>query len=201
LVVLAERHLHLPAAGFAWLIGAIGVGALVGPLIPNTFAKEYRTARWLFVPYMIRGVGDVLLAIFTSLPIALVLLFIYGLNTSTGMVVFSSTVQGAVPDAVRGRVFTLLDVTWASMQLLSLAIGGALVDHVGIQAIYWAGGGLLILAGALGLVLLGNYHHSGSEEHPHQRQGIRAWRLVHEALRCDRPKCRGGRRPRRTRRH
>ncbi len=27
LVVLSEQHLRLPAAGFAWLIGAIGVGA------------------------------------------------------------------------------------------------------------------------------------------------------------------------------
>ena len=94
LVVLAERHLGLPPAGFAWLIGAIGFGALVGPLIPNTLARDYRDARWLFVPYIVRGIGDVLVAVFTPLPIALVLLFVYGLNTSTGMVVFNSTVQG-----------------------------------------------------------------------------------------------------------
>ena len=101
-----------------------------------------------------------LLALVTPLPLALLLLFIYGLNTSTGMVVFSSTVQNVVPHRVRGRVFTLLNVTWAIMQLLSLAIGGALVDRVGIQPVYWAGGGLLLLAGLLGLVLLGNYNHA-----------------------------------------
>ena len=67
-----------------------------------------------------------LLAVFTSLPSALVILFVYGLCTSTGMVVFSSTVQGAVPDQVRGRVFTLLDVSWNAMRLLSLALGGLL---------------------------------------------------------------------------
>ncbi len=157
LVVLAERHLRLPPAGFAWLIGAIGVGALLGPLIPNTLAADYRDARWLFVPYIIRGVGDVLLAVFTPLPVALLLLFVYGLNTSTGVVVFSSTLQGAVPDAVRGRVFTLLDVSWAAMRLLSLALGGLLVDRVGIRALFWAGGVLLTLAGLLGLALLGRH--------------------------------------------
>ena len=94
LVVLAEDFLRLPPSGFAWLIGAIGVGALIGPLIPNTLAKNYRDARWLFVPYVIRGIGDALMATFRSLPIALLLQFVYGLNTSTGMVVFSSTVQG-----------------------------------------------------------------------------------------------------------
>ncbi len=157
LVVLAEQHLGLDPAGFAWLIGAIGMGALIGPLIPNAFARDYRDARWLFTPYIIRGIGDVLIAILTPLPIALVILFIYGLNTSTGMVVFSATVQGAVPDAVRGRVFTLLDVVWNAMRLLSLAAGAVLVDLIGIQPVYWLGGALLALAGGLGLALLGRY--------------------------------------------
>nr|MBA2463350.1 MFS transporter [Nocardioidaceae bacterium] len=124
LVVLAEEHLDLAPGGFGWLLGAIGVGALLGPFIPNSLATDYRDARWLFVPYVVRGCGDVLLAVFTPLPVALLLLFVYGLNTSTGVVVFTSTVQGAVPDAVRGRVFTLLDVTWSAMRLLSLGLGG-----------------------------------------------------------------------------
>ncbi len=157
LVVLSERHLQLPPAGFAWLIGAIGIGSLIGPLIPNALARDYRTARWLFVPFIIRGVGDVLLGVFTAVPIALLLLFIYGLNASTGVVVFNSTVQGAVPDAVRGRVFTTLDVTWSAMRLLSLALGGVLVDALGVEPLFWVGGTLLALAGALGLGLLGGY--------------------------------------------
>ena len=119
--------------------GLIGAGALLGPLIPNAFAKDYRDARWLFAPYVIRGIGDVLIATFRPLPIALLLQFIYGLNTSTGMVVFSSTVQGAVPDAVRGRVLVLLDLSWALLQLLSLAVDGLLVDRVGIRPIFWGG--------------------------------------------------------------
>ncbi len=73
------------------------------------------------------------------------------------MVVFSSTIQGVVPDKVRGRVFTLLDVTWNAMRLLSLALGGILVDTVGIRPLFWLGGTLLTLAGLLGLILLGRY--------------------------------------------
>lgn len=157
LVVLSEKHLDLRPAGFAWLIGAIGAGALIGPLIPNALAKDYRNARWLFVPYIVRGIGDVLIAIFTPLPIALLILFVYGLNTSTGMVVFSSTVQGAVPSSVRGRVFTLLDVTWNAMRLLSLAAGAMIVDVVGIRPLFWTGGTLLALAGAAGIALLSTY--------------------------------------------
>jgi len=103
------------------------------------------------------GIGDILLAIFTPLPIGLVVLFIYGLNTSTGVVVFNSTVQGAVPDTVRGRVFTLLDVTWSAMRLISLAIGGFVADVLGIQLLFWSSGLLLALAGLLGVWLLGRH--------------------------------------------
>ncbi len=156
LVVLSERHLQLPPASFAWLIGAIGLGALFGPLIPNILARDYRDARWMFLPYLVRGIGDMLLATFTSLPLALLVLFVYGLNTSTGMVVFNSNVQGVVPEAVRGRVFTLLDVTWSAMRLVSLVMGGVVVSALGIQPLFWSGGALLAAAGVLGLLLLGN---------------------------------------------
>lgn len=155
LVVLAERHLRLPPAGFAWLIGAIGVGALLGPLLPNALAADPRDARWLFVPYLIRGAVDVLLAVVTPLPVALLLLVVYGLNTSAGMVVFGTALQDVVPDGVRGRVFALLDVTWNAARLLSLAAGALLVDAVGVRAVFWLGGTLLAAAGLFGLRLLG----------------------------------------------
>ena len=155
LVVLAEEHLRLAPSGFAWLIGAIGAGALVGPLIPTSFALARPGPRWLFVPYLIRGGGDILLAVFTPLPVALAILFVYGLNTSTGMVVFNATLQDAVPDRVRGRVFTLFDVTWSAARLLSLAGGAVLADAIGVRALFWLGGVLLIGAGGLGLGLLG----------------------------------------------
>ena len=36
--------------------------------------------------------------------------------------------RGAMPDALGGRVLTFLDITWGAMWLLSLALGGLLVD-------------------------------------------------------------------------
>jgi MFS family permease len=113
--------------------------------------------------------GDVLLAVVTPLPVALLILFVYGLNTSTGMVVFNSTVQGAVPERLRGRVFTLLDVTWNLMRLLSLALGGIVVDALGIAPLYWLGGTLLALADVLGLVLLGRHDFRTGLNAPEER--------------------------------
>jgi len=156
LVVLATTHLHLAAQGFGWLLAAIGIGALLGPFLSNGLTRgRPLDVRLLFVPYLIRGAGDIALGLVVGLPWALVILFIYGLNTSTGMVASNTILQTVIPDRVRGRVFTLLDVTWAAMRLLSLGLGGLLADRAGITAVYIVGGALLALAGALGLALLG----------------------------------------------
>lgn len=157
LVVLSEQHLQLPPVGFSLLLLAIGVGALLGPFLLGLFTQNYKDVRLLFVPYLIRGVGDILIALVVSFPFALLILFVYGLNTSTGMVVYNSLMQSTVPDAVKGRVFTLMDMTWSVMEILSIGAAGIIADALGIRAVYYFGGALLVGAGALGLVTLGRY--------------------------------------------
>lgn len=153
LVVLAQRHYQLSPAGFGSFILAIGVGALLGPFLLTLFTHDVRHPRWLFVPYVIRGVGDVLLAVTGSVPMAWFLLFVYGLNTSSGMVIYQTTVQRYVPNEVRGRVFTWLDVVWNGMRILSLGLGGWLADWAGVEAIYYLGGAFLFLSGSIGFAL------------------------------------------------
>lgn len=81
-----------------------------------------------------------MLSTFTSLQAVLLVLLVYGLNTSTGIVVSEATLQDAISDRVRGGVFMLLDITRNGKRLASLAVGGLLVDVVGIRALYWGGG-------------------------------------------------------------
>lgn len=150
LVVLSARHLRLQPAQFAWLLLAIGVGALVGPfLLPRLLGAD---PRLLFWPYVWRGIGDVLLGTLTSLPIALVILVTYGIGTATGAVTYSTVLQRRVPDAMRGRVFATLDVVWATGEIASIGVAGFFSDRVGIAAVYIGGGGILALAGGIGLL-------------------------------------------------
>ena len=68
LVVLATPRYHVPAASFAGFLLAIGLGALLGPPTLGSIARTYRDTRLLFAPYIVRGVGDVLLGLARTAP-------------------------------------------------------------------------------------------------------------------------------------
>lgn len=111
-------------------------------------------ARPLFVfgPFGLRGLVDLVLATFTAIPVAAAALLAYGVGTSTGAVSFNSMLQSHTADRFRGRVFASMDVLWQGGRLISLGVGGLLADLYGIQAVYYLGGILLLAAAALGLL-------------------------------------------------
>ncbi len=149
LVVLAQDRLG-GGSGFGVLVAAIGAGAALGPLLLLRRIKDPRRPLFVFGPYAIRGVVDLVLAVATSVPLAACALVFYGLSTSTGTVTFSSLIQSRVPEDLRGRAFAGFDMLWQTGRLLSLLGGGLLADAVGIRAVYLLGGLLLLTAAAIG---------------------------------------------------
>ena len=161
LVVLAREHLALPPQGYGLLLGAIGLGAVLGPLVLTRLVRDPRRPSFVFGPYVVRGVVDLVLATFTALPGALVALAVYGLGTSSDAVTFNSLVQAHTPEGVRGRVFAAFDVFWQLGRLVSLLAGGLIAAALGIQAVYYLGGALLLLAAAIGWHGVRTSAHSG----------------------------------------
>lgn len=155
LVVLAQDRLDVGPARFGILLGAIGVGAAIGPLVLQRVVRDTRTPLLLFGPYLLRGIVDLVLATLRSFLGAAVLLGAYGIGTSTGTVAYNSMLQRNVVDRVRGRIFAFYDVIWQSSRLLSIGIGGLLADHLGISAVYALGGGVLMLAATVGFAGVG----------------------------------------------
>jgi len=139
---------------------AIGLGALLGPLLLGRMVRNYRGTTALFLPYVIRGIGDIMLGLFTVPLLGQMLLFIYGVNTSAGMVTYQSAMQSEVPDRVRGRVFSLMDVGWNTGRIVSVGLAGILADRFGVVVVYYLGGTLLIGAGLLGFTTgrVGGHH-------------------------------------------
>ncbi|HUR22658.1 MAG TPA: MFS transporter [Acidimicrobiales bacterium] len=150
LVVLAGDWLDVGPSGFGGLLGAIGVGAAGGPLLLRRRIRPGHPG-WLFGPYALRGCVDLVLAAVSTPLVAGGGLLLYGVGTSTGMVAYQSTLQTAVPAAVRGRAFAFYDVTWNAGRLVSLGLGGLLAEAIGIRAVYIVGGLLLMAAAGVGL--------------------------------------------------
>jgi predicted MFS family arabinose efflux permease len=151
LVVLAGRHLRVGPDGFGLLLAAIGVGAALGPLLLARLVSNPRQPALVFGPLLLRGLVDLMLASTRSLAIAMGALAAYGVGTSTGMVAYNALLQVEVAPQARGRVFAGFDLLWQAGRLASLGLGGVVADALGIRAVYYMGGLLLLLAGAIGL--------------------------------------------------
>lgn len=154
LVVLARQHLHIGPGGYGLLLSAIGIGAAASPLLLTRLVSDPRRPAFVFGPYLLRGAVDVVLAVSTAVPVALLALVAYGAGTSSGAVTFNSILQTEVPAEVRGRVFSSFDLLWQLGRLASLVVGGVVADFLGITAVYYLGGALLFLAASLGWVSL-----------------------------------------------
>ena len=152
LVVLAEERLNAPD-GFGLLLAAIAAGAISGPLLLRRVVADPLRPAFVFGPFALRGIVDLVLAAVTALPLAAAALVAYGIGTSTGSVTFTSLIQARVPERLRGRAFAGLDMLWQTGRLTSLLAGGLLADAYGIRAVYLLGGILLLAAAALGAVL------------------------------------------------
>lgn len=150
LVVLAGRQLRVGPDGFGLLLAAIGVGAALAPLLLARLVSNPRRPALVFGPLLLRGLVDLVLASTRNLAIAIGALAAYGEGTSTRMVTYNSLLQAEAAPEARGRVFAGFDLLWQAGRLASLALGGVAADALGIRAIYYLGGVLLLVAGAIG---------------------------------------------------
>lgn len=151
LVVLAAKQLVAGGGGYGLMLAAIGVGAFLGPLALTRLGGQAQRPRVVFAAFGLRGLVDLVLASITALPTVLASLVCYGLGTSTGNVTFSSIIQSHVPPELRGRVFSAFDLIWQSMRLASLLVGGLVADTLGIRAVFYTGGVLLLAAALAGV--------------------------------------------------
>ncbi len=145
------RQLGVDEGDFGLLVAALGVGAVIGPLLFGRLIDRIDSPVLVFIPYLVRGVIDAALAFVTGFWIPAALLLLYGINTSTGGVAYTTLLQRRIPAEYRGRVFSAFNVVWQGGRLASLALAGVLVDALSVQILYIGAGVLLVLAGLLGL--------------------------------------------------
>jgi len=145
--IFADQILHGGARGLGILMGATGVGALLGAL---TLAfREGVKGLGRLVAWCCAGFGASL-AVFAfshTFWLSVVLLLPVGYCMMLQMACSNTLIQVMVPDALRGRVMAVYSMMFMGMAPIGALLGGALAERLGAP-ITVAIGGAASVAGA-----------------------------------------------------
>ena len=125
LPVYARDVLHVGSQGYGALMGAWGIGALVGSGWLIMAGEVRRKARLLVLGSLLWSAGMIVFGFSRSFPLSLACLFVMGFAPPLWMNTMRTVLQTSVPEDMRGRVMGILTMT---MQVVSLGwlLGGAL---------------------------------------------------------------------------
>src|SRR5438045_1594911 len=129
--IFADQILHGGARGLGILMGATGVGALIGA-IALTLKKSVRgLGTW--VAFSAAGFGAALILFSTSRHfwLSAALLVPVGLFMMVQMASSNTLIQARVPDHLRGRVMALYSMMFMGMAPFGALLGGAVADRLG----------------------------------------------------------------------
>jgi MFS family permease len=146
--IFAVKILHGGASAYGALMGAVGVGAMIGALA--IAVREQLRGLGKVVAYSSIGQAIALILFSASrwYTISMLLLVVSGL---TMMMQFTSTntlIQAMVPDQLRGRVMSIYSMMFLGMSPLGSLLAGWVADRIGAPATV-AIGGFAALAGGL----------------------------------------------------
>jgi MFS family permease len=153
LVVFAAVVLHGSALVFAGMLAVEVAGVGVGSLLVSRLNAVRWAGRAWTVPYgVVSGVLAIVLALWPSIPVALVLLFALGALGGFAGTAWLTAAQLLVPTEMQGRYFGIDSL--GSVAILPAAqVGGALfIEFWGTQTTYLAAGILWTIAGLIFLL-------------------------------------------------
>lgn len=124
-------HSHdLGAVRLGILMGATGVGALLGALTLAMRSGVKGLSRWVTVCCAGFGVSLVLFSISKSFWLSVFLLLPVGYFIMLQMASSNTLIQVMVPDELRGRVMAVYSMMFMGMAPLGALMGGALADRI-----------------------------------------------------------------------
>jgi MFS family permease len=142
--VFTEDEWKVGSTGLGLLTAMGGVGGLVGTLITANLDRSPRKG-WVMLMAAI-ATGIFLIAFSYSIfGVALAMIALVGLSSMVFMTVNNTMITSLIPDNVRGRVSSVLMMTFGLMPL-GVVPASILADTIGVRAVTAIGGGLLIVS-------------------------------------------------------
>lgn len=146
--VYTREMLHGGPREFGLLMGASGVGAILGSLILATFGNVRTLGDW--VGFAAAGFGGslVLLSLSHSFWLALVAMLLIGFAMVTQLDASNTLVQRIVPDELRGRVMAIWTMMLSGLAPFGSLLVGVLAQHFTARRTF-AAGGMACVMGAM----------------------------------------------------
>jgi MFS family permease len=138
--IFADRILHGGVQGYAWLMGAIGIGALLGALALTTRRDVRGLGRWVFLSAAWFGASLVLFGFSRWMWFSVAVLVPSGFFMMLDMAATNTLLQAMAPDRLRGRVMALYSMMTGGMAPLGALTAGAAADRIGAPAAVAIGG-------------------------------------------------------------
>ena len=145
LPVLSREQLGEDKAGFAYLMMAVGAGAVVSVVFLAGVRKESTKGRLFLNLGVLSGLAPVVLAASTGMPAALASAAAMGAAQAGFMTLTHSMIQAIVPDGVRGRVGGVYSVHVGGTMATANLLNGTLSDTLNAPLLLTVGGIAFVL--------------------------------------------------------
>lgn len=129
-LVVFKQRFHEGVGSYGNLIAAGGVGILLGTLTVGWFEGRLEKARIVALAFGIAGVVCLIVAPAIVGWTILVVSFVLGLTFAWRKIPVDTIVQEAIPDAYRGRVFAVYDITYSMARVVAAAVAVVAIPHV-----------------------------------------------------------------------
>ncbi|HEV2416851.1 MAG TPA: MFS transporter [Terriglobia bacterium] len=146
--IFAGSVLHSGAKGLGWLMGASGVGALIGTLALAAKKQIRGLGRWITYAALGFGGSMVVFSFSRSFLLSVALLVPVGFSMMLEMASSNTLIQTMAPDALRGRVMSFYSMMLMGMAPFGALIAGAVANRIGAPHTVMLGG-IVCLVGAL----------------------------------------------------
>jgi MFS family permease len=147
--IFAASVLNGGAQGLGLLMGATGVGALLGSLTLASKRSVRGLGRWVWSAGVVFGGSLILFSISRHFWLSFALLVPAGFGMMMQMGASNTLLQVMSPDRLRGRVMALYSMMFIGMAPIGALLGGAMAAQIGAPWTVAIGGATCLASGIL----------------------------------------------------
>ncbi|MDX6369235.1 MAG: hypothetical protein QOG93_737 [Gaiellaceae bacterium] len=152
-VFLAKDAFNAGDFGYGLIFGCVGLGLAIGSFGAGTWVEKHSVGKVYAGSILVQAIGVGAGAVAPNVWVALPCFVLAGIGNGAAVVCNSLLVQRGAPDAIRGRVFTVIMSVNYLVYGIGFVVAGPLTDSVGPRWVFAGVGVALALASLVAYAL------------------------------------------------